>query len=247
MNRLPIESSCLLCQQAINEPSPSQGQQENACSCKHLCLPSKAAILIIFWTAVVGAVYNLVLLLAVVGVDTNPLFSYDISISANECLPYVILAFISLFYPLSGFITDVCCGRLKVVAVSLCFILTFVLLICFSTIVVLTGRSHSLTSDMIFKFHETKEIIVFTLILVSLIIFFIGLAGYQANMIQLGLDQLFEASSQYLSLFILYASWAFKLGSIPVAVFIPLLLKKILSISSQLEHSYYLLLLLVLF
>ena len=224
MNRLPTESSRLLRQRAINEPSPSQGQQENPCSCKHLCLPSKPAILIIFWTAVVGAVYNLVLLLAVVIVDTNPLFSYDISTSANECLPYVTLAFISLFYPLSGFIADVCCGRLKVVAVSLCFILTFVLLSCFSTIVVLTGSSHSLSSDMIFKFHETKEITAFTLILVSLIIFFIGLAGYQANVIQLGLDQLFEAPSQYLSLFILYASWAFTLGSIPVAVFIPLLL-----------------------
>ena len=122
MNRLPTESSRLLCQQAINEPSPSQDQQENACSCKHLCLPSKPAILIIFWTAVVGAVYNLVLLLAVVIVDRNQLFSYDISLSANECLPYVILAFISLFYPLSGFTADVCCGRLKVVAVSLCFI-----------------------------------------------------------------------------------------------------------------------------
>ena len=224
MNRQPTESSRLLCQQAVNEPLLSQGQQKSSktCSYKYLCLPSKAAILIIFWTVVVGAVYNLVLLLAVAIVDTNPLFSHDISISANECLPYAILALISLFYPLSGFIADVCCGRLKVVAVSLCFILTFVLLLCFSIIVMLTGNSHSLTSDMIF--HQTKETIVFILIPVSLIIFFIGLAGYQANMIQLGLDQLFEAPSQYLSLFILYASWAFKLGSIPIAAFIPLLL-----------------------
>ena len=46
--------------------------------------------------------------------------------------------------------------------------------------------------------------------------FVIGLAGYQANFIQLGLDQLFEAPSQYLGLFIHYATWAFHTGSIPL-------------------------------
>ena len=39
-----------------------------------------------------------------------------------------------------------------------------------------------------------------------------GLAGYQANFIQLGLDQLFEAPSQYLGLFVHYATWIFRLG-----------------------------------
>ena len=73
-------------------------------------------------------------------------------------------------------------------------------------------------------FHQAEGIIVFILILVSLVVFVIGLAGYQANMIQLGLDQLFEAPSQYLSLFILYAVWAFKLGAIPLTVSGPLLL-----------------------
>ena len=72
MNRLPTESSHLLHQRAISETSP-QGQWENSCSCKHFCLPSKAAILMIFWTAAVGAVYNLVLVLAVTLVDTNPI------------------------------------------------------------------------------------------------------------------------------------------------------------------------------
>ena len=43
-------------------------------------------------------------------------------------------------------------------------------------------------------------------------------------MIQLGLDQLFEAPSQYLGLFIHYATWLFHIGSIPFTVVIPLLL-----------------------
>jgi peptide/histidine transporter 3/4 len=48
----------------------------------------------------------------------------------------------------------------------------------------------------------------------SLLAFIIGLAGYQANFIQLGLDQLFEAPSQYLVLFIYYATWAFNFGAL---------------------------------
>ena len=75
----------------------------------------------IFWTAAVGAIYNLVLILAVALVDTRPL-SPDISISANDCLPYAILAFVTMLYPLSGFIADVYYGRLKVVVISLSFI-----------------------------------------------------------------------------------------------------------------------------
>ena len=53
----------------------------------------------------------------------------------------------------------------------------------------------------------------------SLITFIIGLAGYQANFIQLGLDQLFEAPSRYLVLFIHYTIWAFQSGSVSFRIF----------------------------
>ena len=43
--------------------------------------------------------------------------------------------------------------------------------------------------------------IIVILAIISLLAFIIGLAGYQANFIQLGLDQLFEAPSQYLVFF----------------------------------------------
>ena len=129
MDKLPTESSHLLHHPVINEPSFSpQRQQESSCACKHLCLPSKAAILMIFWTAVVGVVHNLVLILAFVLVDTRPL-SPGISISANDYLLYAILAFVSMLYPLSGFIADVCCGRFKAVLTGLCLII-----ICFYSI-----------------------------------------------------------------------------------------------------------------
>ena len=223
MNR-STESSHLLRQSATNESDSLQQRQReniNLCpcrTCKLLCLPSKAAMLLLFWTAAVGTMYNLVLFLAVMFVDIHPL-SPDISISANDCLPYAILAFVSMFYPLSGFIADVCCGRLKIIVISMSFILAFVSLVCLAATVIFVKK---LTLQNFFQ--QTEGIILFILILISLATFTIGLVGYHANLFQLGLDQLFEAPSEYLSLFILYALWAFKLGSLPFNILVPSLL-----------------------
>ena len=178
----------------------------------------------IFWAAAVGAVYNSVLLVTAVLIDTKSL-SPEISISANVCLPYAILALVTMFYPLSGFIADVCCGRLKMVVIGLWFILAFILLIFLAEIIALTTKLHLLTYyNYPMMFHQAEGLITFILILVSLVAFVIELVGYQANLVQLGLDQLFEAPSQYLSLFVLYAVWAFKLVSFPLTVTLPLLL-----------------------
>ena len=64
----PSESSRLLVNTASEDSSPLQ--QKSVCiSCppsKHLCLPSKAAILILLWTAIVGAMYYIFMGLAAV-------------------------------------------------------------------------------------------------------------------------------------------------------------------------------------
>ena len=196
MNKLPTESSHLLHHPVINEPSPWESprrQQESSTHCKHFCFPSKAAILVIFWTAAVGIVHNSVLLatVAVTSTDAKSL-SPDISISANYCLPYAILAFISMFYPLSGYIADVHCGRLKSVTTGLCLIFSFIALLCLIEISVI-AKPHSITfHEYSVRVHHTdsEKIIACIVAAIALIAFIIGLAAYQ---IQLGLDQLFEA------------------------------------------------------
>ena len=122
-----------------------------------------------------------------------------------------------IFYPLSGFIADVCCERLKTVMISLCFLLLFLFTLGIIGILLVV----KLPNVVYFSeyFHSGVGIFVVTLLLVSLLFFIIGLVGYQANFIQLGLDQLFEAPSHYLGLFIHYASWAFHLGATPMAIF----------------------------
>ena len=133
-----------------------------------------------------------------------------------DALSYAALAFVMIFYPLSGFIADVCCGRLKVVKISLVMLFIFLLLAIIAVIVSVTMKHHNL-----YSFTHDQGILVIILASLSLLAFIIGLVGYQANVIQLGLDQLFEAPSQYLGLFIHYATWIFHIGSLPSVIALP--------------------------
>ena len=148
----------------------------------------------------------------------NPLTTASIPEYAS--LLYAILALVMVFYPLSGFLADVCCGWLKIVILSLCLLSICGLLACFVEIIALAINLESEYSYSIFQnFH--KEIVyrfLFTFTLITIVLFVIGLAGFQANYVQLGLDQLFEAPSKYLALFIHYATWAFHIGSVPLQI-----------------------------
>ena len=87
------ESSHLLVNTASEEDSSLQPQQRAAISCpppKHLCLPSKAAILILLWTVIVGVTYyNLIGFFAVVVLDIH---QPNTTLSVYEPLSYAILA-----------------------------------------------------------------------------------------------------------------------------------------------------------
>ena len=101
-------------------------KQKSSCVCspgkyRYLCVPSKAAILIIVWTAIVGMMFQTVMALSAGAVSGSP--QPQSILVTYAPVPYAILAFIMIFYPLSGFIADVCCGRLRTVAVSLILLL----------------------------------------------------------------------------------------------------------------------------
>ena len=189
------------------------------CRVQSLCVPSKAAILIIIWTATFGMLYNILLTFAVAVTYSNS--QAGISISLFDSITYAILAIVMMFYPLSGFIADVYCGRLRTVFISLCLLFSYVILTCLMELIILFWLSqydilkHRDISILVNSFPGALVIILF---LISLLLFVIGLTGYQANFIQLGLDQLFEAPSYQLGPFIHYASWSFHLGAVVVTV-----------------------------
>ena len=193
-------------------------QQTNVRFCQRFCLPSKAAVLVILWTAVAGIMYYCALSIVVIAIYTNPLSTASISVYTS--LVYAALALAMMFYPLSGFMADVCCGRLKVVTISLCLLLACGLLVCFTEVIVFIFELVIIDYNdyATYLVHGNVLRLVFSLVLISLVLFVIGLTGFQANYVQLGLDQLFEAPSQYLRLFIHYAIWSFHLGLLPLRI-----------------------------
>ena len=194
-----------------------QLQQKHAWLCRSLHLPSKAAILIILWTAIVGIMYYCALSIVVIAIYTNPLTTASISIFAS--LLYATLAIAMMFYPLSGFMADVYCGRLKIIIISLCLLLVCGLIVCLTEIVVFIFKLEIIAYDDYATYlHRGVTQLIFNFVLISLVLFMIGLTGFQANYVQLGLDQLFEAPVRYLCLFIHYAVWVFHLGLLPLRI-----------------------------
>ena len=84
-------------------------------------MPSKSAILILLWTAIAGMMYHTIIALFALSVFTAPL--PEIILSTFAPLPYALMAVVMMFYLLSGFAADVCCGRLRMVVISLIFLL----------------------------------------------------------------------------------------------------------------------------
>ena len=147
--------------------------------CKVLCLPSKAAILIIIWTATIGILYNFLLVIAVAVTYSNT--QADINVLMFDSLTYAILAIIMIFYPLSGFIADVYCGRLRTVFISMCLLFCYVILTCLIWLIIfLYLPDHDLLkfkgiSSLVTSFPGVMVLLLFTL---SLVAFVIGLTGY---------------------------------------------------------------------
>ena len=139
------------------------------CRVQSLCVHSKAAILIIIWTATFGMLYNVLLTLAVAVTYSNS--QVGISISLFDSITYAILAIIMMFYPLSGFIADVYCGRLRTVFISLCLLFSYVIITCLVELIILLWLSqydllkHKYISILINSFPGA---LVLILILISL-------------------------------------------------------------------------------
>ena len=198
-----------------NGDSSSKNRRLKSCPfVSNFCLPSKAAYLILLWTVAVGFIYYYLVRSAVFGEHIK--YKAGPSAVIYESITYAVLAFIMMFYPLSGLIADVCCGRLKTVAISLTVFLISLFVGISTSIISISLRSFHLPKDMPYLFSNAPGIIVFILLIILFLLFIVGLSGYQANYIQLGLDQLFEAPSRYLSLFIHYAILAFYISEIPV-------------------------------
>ena len=113
------------------------------------------------------------------------------------------MALVTVSYPIGGFLADVYCGRYKIVVVSMAIIWMALLLLC--TVVVLT---------LSIQHDAPKQLELFKHLLIGLafLLTIPGLAGFFSNMLQLSLDQLRDAPSHTLGIFLHWCVWVGLLG-----------------------------------
>ena len=116
---------------------------------------------------------------------------------------YGLLGMIQMLYPIGGFVADVHYGRYKMIKLSL--INNFVGAIFVAIAAVLYSINVSRNSDPI-------EDVVVAAVFSAILLYIVGFGIFQSNAVQFGLDQLLDASSEELSLFLHWFVWTECIG-----------------------------------
>ena len=186
-------------------PPPTSGHRR----CKqswfrrqHRVFPkSKGALMILLWNIIVGFTYGALLsLTAALSVSFTGPLHYVIYIELGG---FTLIALIQLLsYPVGGLLADLCCGRYRIVSLSIFKIWLGTVLI---SIVCMTYISNG------FEEGEARPFVIF-LATAAFIVLAAGFTGFQANAVQFGLDQLLDAPSAELSIFLHWYEWTENLG-----------------------------------
>ena len=126
---------------------------------------------------------------------------------------YMFIAIVTLFSPVSGLLADVRCGRYRVIVASIRLMFGGS---CVLFLIAFLELFQHLIANLYKHVHHILQPVEFVLAGVGVLLFMLSLAGYQANYIQFGLDQLLEAPSVSLALFIHWITWAERLGTFAI-------------------------------
>ena len=167
------------------------------------CVTSKAALLILVWCVTVSLAFHMV--------DHLHNF-YNLPQTFGHVsfliVSYAISIFLDYFYPLAGFLADVKLSRYKVVFGSVCFILVAILLLLpgggvFATVFdFAAGRISSQLGALLI-------ILGCVIVLPGVVFLFTGFIGLKANIIQFGLDQLYDYPGDDQVVFLHWQVWSF--------------------------------------
>ena len=172
------------------------------------CCPSfkfAAPMSILLWNFLVQMGYSGIVYGSAVMVF-NSLINRDFGVVVNSLIGgYGLIGLTFMLYPIGGLIADLRYGRYKVIKLSLInnwvgAIIASVLGVLFSVEV----YSHALSLKVANS--------VAAILLVAL--FGLGIGGFQSNAVQFGLDQLLDASSEELSLFLHWFVWTEHVGEL---------------------------------
>ena len=191
-------------EEPFGSASPSSPAQDKVCGPR--VVKNKGALLILFISAVVDAgqtsalnyaLMQLLMTNAYIGKSTSSIL-YLIFFVTGTAVP-------QLFYPMAGWIADVHFGRYRVIRLSLWCMWLGQCLLSFMLLPYLLMPSESASVYMT----NAIETVLFPL---TFVIMNIGLAGFQANAMQFGIDQMVDSSSDEVSTFVHWYYWSIHIG-----------------------------------
>ncbi len=165
------------------------------------CLTSKPALVILIWTFAVNFTYeygNQALIWN--SADKNP---------RKSVIKHAIVALVLCFSPLAGYLADVKCGRYKVITRSMYTITTAIILAVLLFVLQLLVQKHE---------NNDEYRILFSLVVALGLIMALAVVSFQANIIQFGMDQLYDSPSNHQSLFVHWYLWAFQLSECTIMI-----------------------------
>ena len=166
------------------------------CLTRCKCVTSKAALLILLWSFMVGLLSGMMLNSDLIVSIALSIDSIDVAITLYI---YIGVAFITCLFPLAGVLADIKYGRYKTIITSICIVLLALIFL------LITG---CLTLSLIFLgiFPFTSFLVCVS---ISVFILYLGLAGFTANVVQFGMDQLHDSPGEDRTLFIHWYVWTY--------------------------------------
>ena len=170
------------------------------------CVSSKAALLVLLWSFVVGLLgthllnpdmYVRVLIYPHGSNDTNGRLDYAVlglSLLGGATV-------LTCFFPVAGILADIKYGRYKTVVTSLSIVLLAAVLV--------AGVGAILYFSGLFRWPRGIGVVCYVLGGMAVIMLYVGLIGFTANVVQFGMDQLHDSPAEDSTLFIHWYVWTY--------------------------------------
>ena len=181
---------------------------------RRCCLRSKAALLVLLWNLIIvtslSTIFDPSFYIYIIN-NVNYFVFEAVRKQGFLFMPalYGISAFLLLFYPLAGCLADIRWGRYKTMVNSV-----YVILLCFIVIMVYSG----VVIGVLLAYHYTIATVVDIIVSLSIpfipevVVIVCGFVAFSANVIQFGIDQLHDASTDDNVLYVHWYVWTSYLG-----------------------------------
>ncbi len=170
---------------------------------KNACVSSKAAVICLVWIFCVGILYRLV--------SYPDKYLYIIPLQWLASLIYAVNAISLCFYPLAGYIADNVVGRYKVIINSLRIIVcAFIVGITLIMVIVISALLIS-KAGLGYIAYYVGIIGIIPICVILYLVINVSFIGFNANVIQFGMEQLYESPAEYQSIFIYWYVWIYSL------------------------------------